>query len=230
MYPLADGLFAARNQWYVAAWSSEVTRTPFERMILDEPVAFYRKQDGTAVAVHGRCPHRSFPLGKGRVVGDDIQCGYHGLTFRPDGSCAAIPSQDHIPKVCRIGVYPLAERWQWLWIWMGDPALADESLIPDHFDIGLTDPRYKTAGDIYHFVNGRYMLLHDNLFDLTHIGYLHKDTFGEGAEADQVPLQASGEGWIESRFEQPDIACPPFFSAMVGYEGQVTRHFGLRLV
>jgi phenylpropionate dioxygenase-like ring-hydroxylating dioxygenase large terminal subunit len=229
MYPLADGLFAAQNQWYIAAWSSEVVREPFERMILDEPVALYRKLDGTAVAVEGRCPHRSFPLGKSRVIVDNIQCGYHGLTFRPDGTCAAIPSQNHIPKVCKIRSFPVAERWQWLWIWMGDPALADENLIPDHFAIGLTDPRYKCVGDIYHFVRGRYMLLHDNLFDLTHIGYLHKDSFGEGAEADQVPVHGSGPGWIESRFEQPDIDCPPFFAAMTGVQGRITRHFGLRL-
>ena len=73
------------------------------------------------------------------------------------------------------------------------------------------------------------MLLHDNLFDLTHIGYLHKDTFGEGAEADQIPLHASRPGWVESHSEQPDIPCPPFFAAMLGFDGQVTRHFGLRL-
>ncbi len=229
MYPLAEGCFAPRNQWYIAAWSKEVTREPMERMILDEPVAFYRKEDGTPVALDGRCPHRSFPLGRSRVVGDNIQCGYHGITFRPDGSCAAIPSQDHIPKVCSVRAYPLVEKWKWIWIWPGDPALADESLIPDHHAIGLTDPRYKSAGDIYYLVPARYMLMHDNLFDLTHLGYLHKATFGEGAEADQVPVHASGPDWIESRFEQPDIDCPPFFSAMIGYTGTVTRHFGLKL-
>ncbi len=155
MYPLAEGLFAAPNQWYIAAWSREVTRQPMERMILDEPVALYRKLDGGAVGVEGRCPHRSFPLGKSRVAGDDIQCGYPGLTFRPDGSCAAIPSQPHVPPVCRIHAYPLVECWQWLWIWPGDPTLADESLLPDHHAIGLIDLRYRTAGDIYHFVPGR---------------------------------------------------------------------------
>lgn len=229
MYPLPDGCFAPRNQWYIAAWSSEVSRSPIERMILDEPVALYRRQDGSPVAVEGRCPHRSFPLGHSRVVGDDIECGYHGLTFRPDGSCASIPSQPTIPRVCRIRSYPIVERWQWLWIWTGDPALADEALIPDHHAIGLTDPRYGIAGDVYHFVDARYMLLHDNLFDLTHIGFLHKDTFGEGASAEEPPVFGSGENWIESRFEQADIPCPPYFAALLGHEGRIARRFGLRL-
>lgn len=230
MYPLAEGLFAPLNQWYVAAWSNEVTRTPMERYILDQPIAFYRKEDGTPVALEGRCPHRGFPLGRSRVVKDDIQCGYHGITFHSDGSCAQIPSQDKIPGACRIKSYPLVERWQWLWIWPGDPSLADESKIPDHFEIGLTDPSFHCAGDSYHLVPGRYMLMHDNLFDLTHIGYLHRDTFGGGgAGADQVPVITNGPDWIESRYEQNDIECPPFFSHLMGYSGRCNRSFGLRL-
>jgi phenylpropionate dioxygenase-like ring-hydroxylating dioxygenase large terminal subunit len=231
MYPLADGMFAPRNQWYVAAWSSDITREPIERWILNEPVAFYRKQDGTPVALDGRCPHRSFPLGKSRVVGDDVECGYHGITFRPDGSCARIPTQENIPNGCRVRSYPLVEKWKWIWIWPGDPALADEALLPDHFEIGLTDPRYKCAGNVYNHVPCRYMLLHDNLFDLTHIGYLHRDTFGGGGGgSDEAPIHSHGPGWVASHFDQPDIECPPFFAEMLGHSGKINRRFGLKLL
>ena len=230
MYPLAEGLFAPRNQWYIAAWSKEVTRTPMERWILDEPVAFYRREDGTPVAVDGRCPHRSFPLGKSRVVGDNIQCGYHGIAFRPDGSCAEIPTQVTVPKVCRIKSYPVSEQWNWIWIWPGDPALADASLIPDHFEMGLTDPGFRSAGDAYFLVPGRYMLMHDNLLDLTHLGYLHAGSFGaDGGGVDQVPEHTDGPNWIESKFTQKDAECPPFFAQMLNYQGRINRTFGLRL-
>ena len=40
-----------RNAWYVAAWDHEVTRTLKRRVILDEPVLLFRKDDGTAVAL-----------------------------------------------------------------------------------------------------------------------------------------------------------------------------------
>jgi len=230
MYPLAEGLFAPRNQWYIAAWSKDVTRKPMERWLLDEPVAFYRIESGKAVAVEGRCPHRGFPLGESRVVGDNVECGYHGMTFSPEGTCVRIPSQDAIPKACKIKSYPVAERWKWIWIWMGAPELADESMIPDHFAMGLTDPQFNCAGDSYHPVPGRYMLMHDNLFDLTHIGYLHRDTFGNGGGgADQVPEQFTGPNWIESRFEQKNIECPPFFAHLMRTSGRIDRTFGLRL-
>ena len=227
MYPLAEGMFAPRNEWYVAAWSSEVDRAPRERWILNEPVALYRTEAGRAVALAGRCPHRHFPLGKSRVVGDDIECGYHGITFAPDGSCVRIPSQLQIPAVCRVRAYPLVERWQWLWIWMGDPALADESRIPDHVELGLTNPGYDTVGDIYYPVPGRYHLMHDNLLDLSHLAFLHKTTIASAGVAEAQEERADGPDWTRSTRRMNGVDCPPFFSAAFGYHGAVDRRFGL---
>ena len=104
---------------------------------MGEPVVLYRKrEDGQAVAVGGRCPHRYFPLGESPRVGDSIQCGYHSITFGPDGVCTRVPSQQTVPGVNKIPSYPLVERGLWAFIWMGDPDKADESLIPDMEAIG----------------------------------------------------------------------------------------------
>ncbi len=51
-----------RNAWYCAAWDHEVTRAPRARRIPDTPVLLFRKQDGEAVAIGDRCPHRFAPL------------------------------------------------------------------------------------------------------------------------------------------------------------------------
>jgi len=226
MYPLQDGCFAPRNQWYVAAWSSEVTRTPMERMLLNDPVVLYRTFTGGVSALAGFCPHRGFPLAKGELIGDDIECPYHGLRFGPDGACTLIPSQDVVPSACRLRTYAVAERWQWVWIWMGDPELADEALIPDHLEARLTDPQYRCAGGNYFDVPGRYVLLHDNLLDLNHVPYLHRGTFGsDGGGAIQVPEVASGDGYITCTFTQPAIDCPPFLSDLFGYSGPVSRKY-----
>ncbi len=41
-----------RNCWYVAAWDHEVTRMNLlRRILLDEPVVFYRTEDGRPVAL-----------------------------------------------------------------------------------------------------------------------------------------------------------------------------------
>lgn len=229
MYPLAEGLYAARNQWYVAGWSKEINREPMERWILNEPVAFYRTEAGEPVALAGRCPHRHFPLGKSRLVGDNIECSYHGITFSPKGACVRIPSQAAVPSSCSVKSFPIVERWEWVWIWMGDPALADESLIPDHHLIGLTDPDFTILGGSYHAVPGRYMLMHDNLFDLTHFAYLHKTSIGSGDFSSVEEQRENGDDWISSRRVFPDIDCPPFYADLFDYYGKIDREFGMKL-
>lgn len=229
MYPLADGCFAPRNHWYVAAWSKDIGRDPQERWIMDEPVAFYRTEAGSAVAVDGRCPHRHFPLGKSRVEGDNIVCGYHGIAFAPDGSCAGIPSQPTIPNVCRVKSYPLVERWDWIWIWPGDPELADEKLLPDHEALGLTDPDFKTYSGWYHLIPGRYMLMHDNLFDLTHLPHLHRNSLGALAETKPSRVD-QGSGWISSTFEYLDTDPPEYARRNYGYDGKVDRRASVKLL
>jgi len=229
MYPLGDGMFAPKNQWYIAAWSGEVTRQVMERWILDEPVALYRTEDGKVVALAGRCPHRSYPLGRSKVVGDNIQCGYHGITFRPDGSCAAIPSQGMAPKTCRVQSYHVAERWQWIWIWPGDPELADENKIPDLVALGISNSPNKIASGVYRYVHSRYTLMHDNLLDLTHIGFLHSNSLGAGSgSANTVPKHSSGPDWVESRFEMKSIEFPTYWQPVFNYSGPINRRFGLR--
>ena len=51
-----------RNYWYVAASDTEVGRKPLGRMILGEPVVFYRTEQGVPVALEDRCAHRHLPL------------------------------------------------------------------------------------------------------------------------------------------------------------------------
>ncbi|HZD63953.1 MAG TPA: Rieske 2Fe-2S domain-containing protein, partial [Xanthobacteraceae bacterium] len=113
-----------RNYWYVAATDSEIERKPLGRIILGEPIVFYRLEDGTPVALEDRCAHRHLPLSMGKLVGDTLQCHYHGLRYDQTGTCVRVPGQDLIPRSARVRSYPVVERYHWLWIWMGDPALA----------------------------------------------------------------------------------------------------------
>lgn len=228
MYPLSEGLYAPRNQWYVAAWSSEIGDQPIERWLLNEPVALYRKSDGAVVALEGRCPHRHFPLGKSFVVDDNVHCGYHGISFRPDGSCHNIPTQDVIPAVCRVKSYPIVEQWQWIWIWMGDPALADPSMIPDHDEVNINNPSFKVEHGTYHPVPGCYMLMHDNLMDLSHIAALHRTTIASDGVPDAVEQTWADDTCLSSERELKAVDCPPYFSALFGYAGKVNRKLLMR--
>ena len=103
-----------RNCWYAAAWDDEVTETPLARTILGEPVVLYRTAEGRPAALADRCCHRALPLSMGRLVGETLQCGYHGLRFDTEGRCVAVPGQTTIPPGARVRAFPLAERHGWV--------------------------------------------------------------------------------------------------------------------
>ena len=137
-----------RNYWYVAAADAEVGRKPFRRVILGEPVAVFRTEDGTPVAFEDRCAHRHLPLSMGKLIGDTLQCHYHGLRYDRTGVCVRVPGQDMIPPSARVRTYPVVQRYHWVWIWMGDPALADPAKITDFhwFD----DPNWGAKSSYLH--------------------------------------------------------------------------------
>jgi phenylpropionate dioxygenase-like ring-hydroxylating dioxygenase large terminal subunit len=90
-----------RNAWYVAGWSHELEAGRIlARVIIDQPLAIYRKTDGQVVVLEDRCCHRFAPLSMGRLEQDDLRCMYHGLKFAPDGRCVEIPGQKLIPRRC----------------------------------------------------------------------------------------------------------------------------------
>ena len=59
---------------------------------------------GRVVALEDRCPHRLLPLSKGKRVGDDVQCGYHGMTFDADTGGGTIDLDEKIPNGDSIGL------------------------------------------------------------------------------------------------------------------------------
>src|SRR5215813_704975 len=157
-----------RNYWYVAASAAEIGRKPFARMILGEPVVFFRTEDGAPVAFEDRCAHRHLPLSMGKLVGDRLQC-------HCTGQCVRIPGQELIPPSAKVKTYPVTERHRWVWIWMGDPALADPARITDfHW---LDDPAWGAKASYLH-VKANWQLVVDNLLDLTHLAFVHVGRLG----------------------------------------------------
>jgi phenylpropionate dioxygenase-like ring-hydroxylating dioxygenase large terminal subunit len=224
MYPFKTTQSFPRNQWYIGAFSREVSRTPMERTLLDEPVVFYRTEAGQAVAVAGRCPHRRFPMVRAEVIGDSLQCGYHGWTFDCSGACTRIPSKEnYVPNGFKIRTYPVVETWQWLWIWMGDPARADASLIPDHRYLHLEDTDWEATVGGLEPLAGRYQLMSENVLDLTHITFIHAATIGTSGIA-AAPIEVEDRGrYLHSQRIVPEPQPTAFHTRNLGLEGAVDR-------
>ena len=210
-----------RNCWYAATWSKDLGRGPFARTLLNEPVVMYRKENGVPVALADRCCHRAAPLSRGVCVGDRLECGYHGLRYDPDGKVAVVPGQSSVPPGAAVKAYPLREKWNVVWIWMGDPGAADEALIPDLF--WLDDPAWVATPGHFHMA-GNYQLIIDNLLDLTHVIYLHKNTIaGDPAEAVAPTRTERLENGVRVGRWMIDIAPPPLFARAGGFDANVDR-------
>jgi vanillate O-demethylase monooxygenase subunit len=157
----------------------------------------------------------------GKVIGDALQCRYHGLQFDCSGKCVKVPGQDVIPSAARVKTYPVAERHRWIWIWMGDPALADPDRITDfHW---LQDPAWGAKISYLH-VKANWQLVVDNLLDLTHLAFVHETTIGNAAlvENATVKVQRSQNGILVTRW-MIDTPPPPTFVKVGGFTGNVDR-------
>ena len=159
------------NCWYVVAGAAEVGETLLSREVLGTKVVLYRNKKGEPVALRDRCPHRGYPLSKGELIEDQIQCGYHGMLFNEEGRCTHVPSQGSGLRAMCTEKFAVAEKWLWVWIWMGDQELADPALIPDS---GYENSNHHTSFVACVPIEANYQILVDNLLDPTHASYVHK--------------------------------------------------------
>jgi vanillate O-demethylase monooxygenase subunit len=167
-----------RNSWYVASWSPELTDSkPVAITILGEPLVLFRAADGAAAALRDCCCHRNAPLSHGRCENGLLRCMYHGLMFDGTGKCVLIPGQAHIAAACRVPSYPTVEQHGAIWVWMGDPTQADSRLLP--FPTAYDTRAWEMPGSHWD-LQANYLLMNDNLADLSHVAFLHEATFGGG--------------------------------------------------
>lgn len=215
-----------RNCWYVVAWDHEIPAEGlFSRTVLGEPILLYRCADGGIVAMEDRCCHRAAPLSKGRKEGDCVRCGYHGLKFDARGRCVEIPGLDRVPapERTRVRSYPLAVRHKWVFVWMGDPALADEALLPDNFS--CDHPEWRNLPGYLHY-DTPYLLICDNLLDFSHLSYVHENTLGGSTAIAQArpTIERVPRGIRVSR-HVPDVPPPGYYRKIRRFEGNVDRWF-----
>jgi phenylpropionate dioxygenase-like ring-hydroxylating dioxygenase large terminal subunit len=207
-----------RNAWYAAAWSGEIGRELVERWICGIPIVFYRREDGTAVALEGTCPHRQYPLALGRLKGDQIECGYHGITFDCSGACAHVPGEGKAPAAMRVRAFPLHERGGLIWLYAGDPGGADPAKIYERW---LGTPGW-TAVHGTKVLEGRAQLLIENLMDLSHEAFLHPETIGNTSVAETPIVTEALPDCVRATRFMPNIP-PPALFAKFGVSSRIDR-------
>lgn len=205
-----SGLFL-RNCWYCAGWDSDVglgSRDLVVRQIAGRPILLYRTAAGAVVAMEDRCPHRLAPLSLGRKEGDAIRCMYHGMVFGPDGHCRQVPGMDRPPPGADVPTLPVVEKDNWIWVWLGAPDHADPALICDAVGPGHPDWILKTNSIR---VETSYRQEIANLADLSHVSWVHAETFGGSDDWSFIrPRHKSLPRGIETKYTVRGVPAPNF--------------------
>lgn len=179
-----------KNCWYPIGFSREFPAGQLQgHKIAGRPIVMWRAESGEVVAFDDRCCHKRFPLSDSKLLQDGtLECAYHGLCYDTSGRCVAIPSQRDkpIPPQARLQVIPVLEQDGVVWMWPGDagqvsvapprtPEVADAGLV----SVGSPEPLRVPAN---------YLLLIENLLDITHFYPLHDGNIGDEANS-RIPVE-----------------------------------------
>jgi len=212
-----------KNTWYVAALSTELDKDLLSRVLLDTKIVFYRKEDGTPVALLDRCPHRFAPLSMGKQCGNDVVCPYHGLAFNSEGNCTSNPhGNKRIPTKAKVPSFPLMEKHGFIWIWMGDE-VADENQLPDYTTL---DTGHNNA-IAYTYMKWpcHYELIIDNVMDLSHVDHLHGEIITtRGQLSPQIPKLEENAGQLAASWEWKQTPPMLIFNDFLPEPGKEASH------
>ncbi len=184
---------ALRRAWHPVARSADISDGGLQQVELCGETWVLTRLSGRLVALRDRCPHRLAPLSAGEVVGDTIQCPYHGYRFDGDGRCVEIPALGPTaaipPKAWCDRPAGLSEHLGLIWLAPETP-LTPLPQVPEFDDPTFTvvplPPWDWTAGAAQ---------MADNFLDVAHFPFTHRATFGDPADRRVAPYEVERVGW-----------------------------------
>jgi len=206
-----------RRFWYPVMSMAMIEAGPKPFTLLGEHIVLFKGEEGKPVALLDRCCHRTAQLSKGFVEDGNIVCGYHGWTYDASGRCVRIPQniEAAIPANAKVPAFRCDERYGYAWVALDDP-------LQPIFDLTeATDPGYRQIDQFYEVWNCAGLRLMENSFDMAHLSFVHKGTFGPKSH---VPKNVSVEvtDWgLQSHVETP-VTNPAIARTVVGSDSDET--------
>ena len=78
------------DDWYVACFSTELSKKPLARVVCGVPLVLFRTAGGEAAALLDRCPHRNVPLSIGRVQGEFVSASINASAALQNCGCLTV--------------------------------------------------------------------------------------------------------------------------------------------
>ncbi len=153
------------DHWHPVLASRDLKKKPLGIQLAGRLICLFRDTKGEAIAIDDVCPHRRLKLSYGRVVGDRVECKYHGWTFDGCGN----GESPGTPKMhtCTES-FSTREEHGYVWV----KSRAANPVFPD-----INPDGFFHLGNFQHTVPAPLELTVDNFNEIEHSGTVH-DTFG----------------------------------------------------
>ncbi len=166
--------------WFQVAWSDEIGVGDVHRMTyFSQEMVAWRAESGELTVMNAFCEHLGAHLGfGGKVVGEVLQCPFHGWQWSHEGRNVCIPYQDRPNRGRRIKTYPVVERNESVYIWHDvqgrKPYFEAPDIFADFHD-GSSTADYYPQQRLHRpglEMHPQYVL--ENGVDFAHFKYVHK--------------------------------------------------------
>jgi len=152
-------------------------------------LALFRAEDGAARVLEAHCPHLGAHLGHGgRVIGDSVQCPFHGWRWNGEGQCETIPYSQKIPPNAALRRWPVKEINGLVMVYHDEQG-AEPAWEPPEM------PEYHDPAWLPFRFAGRYKIrthvqeIAENGMDMAHFPFLHHQ---QTASAESQGVEISG--------------------------------------
>jgi nitrite reductase/ring-hydroxylating ferredoxin subunit len=182
------------NQWYPCLRVKSLGRKPIVITRLGHRLVLWRAQ-GEVHCFLDRCPHRGVSFERGTLVGDELQCAFHGFRFKTDGGCVAMPCEGaecSIPKKMRLSPgFEATEAYGLIWLWSGPGEAVGR---PPWIDNVGQQVNWTRTAEIDQVWPNNAVRLTESFFDLHHVHWVHRWTVpGIGPRFDDCTVETQGD-------------------------------------
>lgn len=207
---------ALRSAWFPVARVADI-HVPQAVTLLGEQLVAFRGENGTAAVTSRRCPHRGGDLANGRVVGDAIECPYHGWRYDgSDGRCTLIPALGEsaaIPANAKVATFPVEERYGLVWTSLGGGAVP----CPELEELSELELSFRAAEPVD--VAAGLLNSLENFRDVAHFPFVHRASMGEvKPQIEHLEVRSDGyHTWMTRNYSAQAGAAPVYRDARLRF-------------
>jgi phenylpropionate dioxygenase-like ring-hydroxylating dioxygenase large terminal subunit len=215
------------HHWHPVAACASLEDKPLAAKLLDQEIVVWRNAEGHVSVFADQCPHRGARLSLGKVMGNHLECPYHGWQFDGEAQCQRIPSLPELSpsashKACR---YEAREAYGLIWVRLESAA---QNLPLPIFAAELEARLRKTNCGPY-WVETSAPRIVENFLDMTHFGFVHEHWLGDRSHTAHTPYQleeaATGIRATQCFAWQPKSSVHATGGAMVEYTYEVVSPY-----